>query len=202
LTEKVRRILHVDASQRREGSVSRMLSERIVTTLKERFPDAAVTRRDLRDGVELVDDDWIRANDTPAEDRSPAQKKTLAYSDGLVAELFDADVWVIVTPVYNFSLPPVLKAWVDQICRARVTFAYSEEGPCGLVSDRKVFVAIASGGSKVGSATEFLSPYLRQVLAFIGIEDVEIIAADQLLMEREEKVARAQAQVDEAVAAV
>lgn len=202
MTEKVRRILHVDASQRREGSVSRMLSERIVTTLKERFPDAAVTRRDLRDGVELVDDDWIRANDTPAEDRSPAQKKTLAYSDGLVAELFDADVWVIGTPVYNFSLPPVLKAWVDQICRARVTFAYSEEGPCGLVSDRKVFVAIASGGSKVGSATEFLSPYLRQVLAFIGIEDVEIIAADQLLMEREEKVARAQAQVDEAVAAV
>jgi FMN-dependent NADH-azoreductase len=202
LTEKVRRILHVDASQRSEGSVSRMLSQRIVTTLKKRFPDAAVTRRDLRDGVELVDDDWIRANDTPAEDRSPAQKKTLAYSDSLVAELFDADVWVIGTPVYNFSLPPVLKAWVDQICRARVTFAYSEEGPRGLVSDRKVFVAIASGGSKVGSPTEFLSPYLRQVLAFIGIEDVEVIAADQLLMEREEKVARAQAQVDEAVAAV
>jgi FMN-dependent NADH-azoreductase len=200
--ETVRRILHLDASQRDEGSVSRMLSKRIVTTLCGRFPEAEVVRRDLRDGVELVDDEWIRANDTPAEKRSDAQKRTLEYSDALVAELADSDVWVIGTPVYNFSLPPVLKAWVDQICRARVTFAYSEEGSRGLLADRKVFLAIASGGSKVGSPTEFVSPYLLQVLAFIGIEDVEIIAADQLLMEREEKVARAQAQVAASVAAL
>lgn len=196
----VERILHVDASQRKEGSVSRDLSRELVDQLTAKFPQARVVRRDLADGIDLVDEAWISANGTPEAERTPRQRQALAQSDALIGELFEADLWVIGTPVYNFSLPPVLKAWVDQICRARVTFAYSESGPRGLLEDRKVFLAVASGGSKVGSPTEFLTPYLLHVLAFIGIRDVDVIAADQLLMEREDKIAAARSQLRSLVA--
>jgi len=192
----IRTILHVDASQRREGSVSRALSADLVARLQGRFPDARVQRRDLLDGVPLVDDGWITANNTDPAERDAAQRRALDFSDALVAELRAADLLVIGTPVYNFSLPPLLKAWIDQVCRARETFAYSESGPRGLLDDRKTFLVIASGGSAVGSATEFLSPYLRHVLAFIGIRDVDIIAADQLLMAGDDKVAEVRAGFD------
>jgi FMN-dependent NADH-azoreductase len=196
------KILHVDASQRWQGSVSRGLSQALVEQLMAKYPDSRVIRRDLAAGVPLVDADWIAANETAEDQRTSAQREVLAFSDELVAELRDSDVWVIGTPVYNFSLPPVLKAWIDQICRARVTFAYSESGPRGLLEDRKVFLAVASGGSKVGSPTEFLTPYLSHVLGFIGIRDVDIIAADQLLMAGEDKIAEAREQIDRAVAAL
>ncbi|MEQ8858968.1 MAG: NAD(P)H-dependent oxidoreductase [Pseudomonadales bacterium] len=195
-------ILHLDASQRKQGSVSRALSRLLVDELQAKYPDAKLVHRDLVDGVPLVNADWIAANGTPDEARTEAQCRALAQSDVLVDELRRTDVWVIGTPVYNFSLPPVLKAWIDQVCRARVTFAYSEQGPRGLMEDRKVFLAVASGGSKVGSPTEFLTPYLRHVLGFIGVSDVEIIAADQLLMAGEDKVTRARQQVLSAVAAL
>jgi FMN-dependent NADH-azoreductase len=156
----VKQILHLDASHRREGSVSRALSAALIAELTARYPAAAVVRRVLAAGTPLVDDAWINANDTPEDQRMPEQADALAASDAMVAELRDSDLWVIGTPVYNFSLPPVLKAWVDQICRARVTFAYSEQGPRGLLADRKVFLAIASGGSRIGSPTEFLTPYV------------------------------------------
>ncbi len=198
--ERIERILHLDASQRKTGSVSRDLSSLLVEKLTTKYPSASVVRRDLADGVPLVDDGWIDANGTPEAERTKEQRRALAQSDALIDELRDTDLWVIGTPVYNFSLPPVLKAWVDQICRARVTFAYSEQGPRGLLEDRKVFLAIASGGSRIGSPTEFLTPYLLHVLKFIGIESVEIVAADQLLMEREDKIARAREQVDTLVA--
>jgi FMN-dependent NADH-azoreductase len=199
MARDIEQILHVDASQRRGGSVSRALSKLLVDELQNRFPAARVVRQDLGNGVPLVEDRWMAANNTPEHERSAAQRETLAHSDGLVEQLRSADLWVIGTPIYNFSLPPVLKAWIDQVCRARVTFAYSEQGPRGLLDDRKVFLTIASGGSRVGSETEFLTPYLRHVLGFIGIRDVEIIAADQLLMAGEEKIAQARQQVRDAV---
>lgn len=196
------RILHVDASQRERGSVSRGLSQALVEQLRAKYPGSRVIRRDLAAGIPLVDADWMAANETADDQRTAAQREVLAFSDELVAELRDSDVWVIGTPVYNFSLPPVLKAWIDQICRARVTFAYSESGPRGLLDDRKVFLAIASGGSKIGSPTEFLTPYVSHVLGFIGIRDVEIIAADQLLMAGEDKIAEAREQIERAIAAL
>lgn len=202
MTRAVQCILHVDASQRRFGSVSRGLSRALVDELLAKHPHATVIRRDLADGIPLVDDAWIRANETPEAERTPAQREVLTESDRLVDELRRADVWVIGTPVYNFSLPPVLKAWVDQICRARVTFAYSEHGPRGLLENRKAFLTIASGGSRIGSPTEFLTPYLHHVLAFVGVTDVEVVAADQLLMAGEEKVERARARISELVAAL
>lgn len=201
MSDSVQRILHVDASQRHTGSVSRGLSRMLVDELCGRYPAARVIRRDLADGIPLVDETWIEANNLPENDRDDVHRQALALSDLLIDELH-ADIWVIGTPVYNFSLPPVLKAWIDQICRARVTFAYSEQGPKGLLQDRPVYLAVASGGSKIGSPTEFLSPYVQHVLGFIGIKDIEIIAADQLMLAGDDKIVEAEAAVKASVAAL
>lgn len=107
----------------------------------------------------------------------------LALSDTLVGELKSADTIVIGTPVYNFAVPAALKAWIDLVARARETFQYTEDGPVGLLQGKKAYVIIASGGTKVGSEIDFAGNYLKHVLGFIGITDVTIVAADQLMME-------------------
>ena len=104
----------------------------------------------------------------------------LAASDALVEELRGADVVVIGSPIYNFGVPAALKAWVDMIARARLTFRYTPEGPRGLLDGKKAYVVIASGGVPVDSPVDFATPYLRQALRFVGITDVDVIAADQL----------------------
>jgi FMN-dependent NADH-azoreductase len=102
-----------------------------------------------------------------------------------VAEVMDADVWVIATPIYNFGVPASLKAWIDQIARARITFRYTEQGPKGLLAGKKVYILTATGGTEVGSAIDFATPWLRFVLGFLGITDVEVIAADRGMMRGE-----------------
>ncbi|MFV2002737.1 MAG: FMN-dependent NADH-azoreductase [Paracoccaceae bacterium] len=169
-------ILRIDASARREGSVSRDLADRIIA----RFDDATVTRRDLAIALPLIDEAWVNANFTPANERSPDQRRSLALSDTLVAELRAADTLVIGMPIYNFGVPAAFKAWVDLVARAGETFRYSEGGPIGLLSGKRALVAIASGGTAVGSDTDFVSGYLRQLLGFIGITDVTFVSADQL----------------------
>ena len=90
-----------------------------------------------------------------------------------------ADVWVIATPIYNFGVPASLKAWIDQIARARLTFRYTEQGPQGLLQGKKVYILVATGGTEVGSAIDFATPWLKFVLGFLGITDIEVIAADR-----------------------
>jgi len=121
----------------------------------------------------------VNANLTDPEMRSEAQRQALAGSDALVAEVMAADVWVIATPIYNFGVPASLKAWIDQIARARLTFRYTDQGPEGLLSGKKVYILTATGGTEVGSAIDFATPWLRFVLNFLGITDVEVIAADR-----------------------
>jgi FMN-dependent NADH-azoreductase len=96
-----------------------------------------------------------------------------------VAEAMAADVWVIATPIYNFGVPASLKAWIDQIARARLTFRYTEQGPQGLLTGKKVYILTATGGTEVGSAIDFATPWLKFVLGFLGITDIEVIAADR-----------------------
>jgi FMN-dependent NADH-azoreductase len=112
--------------------------------------------------------------------RSDTQVAELAVSDALVAELEAADVIVIGAPIYNFSIPAVLKAWIDMVARAGVTFRYGEDGPEGLLNNKKAYVVMASGGVPIGSAMDFASPYLRHLLGFIGIHDVEFISAAEV----------------------
>ena len=147
----------------------------------------------------LIDEAWIGANFTPAEERTQEQLEILAFSDELVAELKAADILVIGSPIYNFGVPAALKAWVDLVARARLTFRYTENGPEGLLKGKTAYVVIASGGVPVDSAVDFATPYLRQALRFVGITDIEIIAADQLNQRGDDSVDAARMQIAELI---
>ena len=198
--DKQLNILEVSASGRRADSVSRMLSRDIIAALETRHGSIDIAaRRDLADGIELVDEAWIEANFTADEDRTASQRDRLQLSDELVAELQRADIVVIGAPIYNFGVPAALKAWVDMIARARLTFRYTENGPQGLLGGTKAYVVVASGGVPVDSAVDFATPYLRQALGFVGISDVEVIAADQLNAKASDSIDAARAQIAELI---
>ena len=184
-------ILHIDASARLADSVSRQLSSRIVERL-----GGDVIRRDLAQPLPQITQDWVTANFTPPEDRSTAQRDTLALSDRLVDELHAARTIVIGTPIYNFGVPAALKAWIDLVARAGLTFRYSDTGPVGLLSGKRAIIAIASGGTAVGSEIDFASGYLRHVLGFLGITEVEIIAADQIMINADQALAGAHERIE------
>lgn len=172
-------ILRIDASARHTDSVTRQLGDRVIEQLKA---DKVITR-DLTASLPQIDEIWVGANFTPEADRTEAQRDTLALSDALIAEISEADVLVIGLPVYNFGVPAAFKAWVDQIARAGVTFQYTENGPEGLLSGKRAIVVYASGGVPMGSPVDFASGHARQVLNFIGIEDVQFVAAEGMNMD-------------------
>lgn len=193
-------ILKLNTSARVAGSHSRRLVEDLVDGLSG--PDTQVISRDLlASPPPLVDEAWIAANFTAPEDRSAEQRAALAASDALVAELQAADAIVIGAPIYNFGVPAALKAWVDQVARARVTFRYSEQGPVGLLTGKKAFVVVTSGGTPAESDVDFATGYLRHVLGFLGITDVEMIAADRLMSRADAALAAAQTRIRDLTAA-
>lgn len=169
------KVLKIDASGRTNGSISRDLSNRIAQNLAK---GGDIVARDLNDHLPFVDEEWIGANFTPADQRTEAQNAKLALSDSLIEELKAADTLVIGTPIYNFGIPATLKTWVDQIARAGVTFRYTETGPEGLLEGKKAVVAYASGGVPMGAAVDHVTPYLKTVLGFVGITEVEFLDAD------------------------
>jgi len=188
-SDKPLKVLRVDSSVRREGSVSRRVADALIERLDGSEGAVDVRVRDLAvEAPRLVDAAWVDANFMPSGQRSPAQRAALAESDALVAELIDADVLVIGVPVYNFGIPASLKAWVDMVARARLTFRYTENGPVGLLRGKRAFLVVASGGTAVGSEIDFATGYLRHVLGFLGIDDVEIVAADRVMLRGEDEV--------------
>lgn len=193
------RILEVSASGRRQDSASRALTQDIIDALETRYGNVTLIHRDLGDGVPFVDDGWIAANFTPDEERTAEHRAALAESDSLVDELKAADVLVIGAPIYNFGVPAALKAWVDMIARARLTFRYTANGPEGLLRNKRAYVVIASGGVPVDSPVDFATPYLRQALAFVGITDVHIVAADQLNTRGEDAIDAARSRIAELI---
>jgi len=185
-------VLHIDASARTQGSTTRGLTAQIV----ERLGADQVIRRDLTSPLPQLTEDWVNANFTPADDRNTAQNELLALSDQLVEELKSADTLVIGVPIYNFAVPASLKAWIDLVARAGLTFAYTETGPKGLLEGKRAIIAVASGGTPIGSEVDFATGYLRHVLGFIGITDVEFVAADAMMMDADAAMARAQSAID------
>lgn len=167
-------VLHIDVSPRHEASVSRTLSAQVV----EKLDADKVIYRDLSQPVSLLDETWVQSTFTPEGDRTDDQKGSLSESDVLVGEIQAADTIVIGTPIYNFHGPAALKAWVDQVARAGVTFHYTENGPEGLLKDKKVIVTVASGGVQIGTPADFLTPYLKFFFGFVGINDVTFLNAD------------------------
>ena len=185
-------VLRIDASARHSGSESRALTQRII----DRLASATVINRDLAVAMPAIDADWLAANWTPTDERTDAQRQTLALSDTLIEEIKSADTIVIGAPIYNFGIPATLKTWIDLIARAGITFKYSETGPQGLLTGKRAIVAITSGGTQVGSEIDFASGYLRHVLGFVGITDVQFVAADQLMVDAEASHAKATAALE------
>ena len=197
----INRILRVDGSMRTQGSQSRALTDKVIARLEAGAAQTEVTRLDLAaTDLSFVDEAWINANFTDPADRSAAQKEKLAASDAFVAQVKAADTLVIGTPIYNFSVPAAVKAWIDMIARARETFRYTENGPEGLLQGKKAIIVITSGGTPVGSEIDYATNYLRHVMGFIGITDVTIVDAGRLNLEGEEKVASAAAEIDQIAA--
>ncbi len=187
-------ILHISASIRGDESVSRQLGTTIVEGLAAKT-GATVIERDLSaNDIPFVDAARFEANLTPAADRTGEQAELAAIADTLIAELQAADTIVFSVPVYNFGVPAVVKAWADLVARAGTTFHYTANGPEGLLTGKKAYIAAASGGTPIGSDFDFMSSWLKFFLGFLGISDVELVAADGIMgAGGEEKIAEAKA---------
>jgi FMN-dependent NADH-azoreductase len=175
-------LLHLDTSPL-ASSISRELTREFVSNWKASHPEGQVIDRDLAaDPAKPLDQAWIYAAFTPEAERQPEQKALLAYSEKSIAELEQADEYVIGVAMHNFSIPSVLKLWIDQVVRAGRTFAYGgAEGPKGLLSGKKATVLVATGGVyDVGTpyaALNFIDPYLRTILGWMGITDIKFVTA-------------------------
>jgi FMN-dependent NADH-azoreductase len=185
-------ILRIDASPRGDHSVSRRVLDRV-----EAKVGRANVRRDLdAEPLPHLNGTWTAATFTQPAERSPAQREALAQSDALVAELQAADTILISLPMYNFTVPSSLKAYFDLVARVGVTFRYTETGPEGLLKGKRAIVAIATGGTKIGSEIDFATPYIRFFLGFIGIDDVSFVAAEKLMADAEAGIEAANGQVE------
>jgi FMN-dependent NADH-azoreductase len=175
-------ILRIDSSARRDDSETRALNDAFIRRIGA-TAETTVKHRDLAaDPPNFVNETWVGANFTDPDARSATQVAELAASDTLVAELQAADIIVIGAPIYNFFIPAVLKAWIDMVARVGVTFRYGDNGPEGLLKNKQVYVMIAHGpgGTSIGSAQDFATPYLRHLLSFIGLHDVVFVSAAEV----------------------
>jgi FMN-dependent NADH-azoreductase len=171
-------------SSPRSESYSTQIARSVVGRLKGDAPGAEVIVRDLaRDPLPHVDEDFVEAVRSSTGPKGESQKATVARSDALVDEFLAADTIVIAAPMYNFGIPSTLKAWIDQICRAGRTFRYTEKGPEGLAKGKRAILVLARGGvysSGPFEAFEYQGTYLRTILAFLGIKDVQTIDVEGL----------------------
>ena len=176
-------ILQINASARSEGANSTRVANSVVAHLQSINPAATLTLRDLASNPHpVLDETALGALFTPAEKRTPAQIARVALDDALIAEVQAADVIVLGVPLYNFGVPVQLKTWIDAIARNGATFRYTETGPKGLLTGKKVYVALARGGRFRGTDADSQVPYLKTVLGFLGMTELHFIYAEGLNM--------------------
>jgi len=194
-------ILQINSSARSTGSESTRLADEIVARLSAK--DAAtVTRRDLAaEPHPVLDEAALQALFTPADQRTPAQNARVALDDALIAQVQAADVVVIGAPMYNFGITVQLKSWFDAIARAGVTFKYAATGPVGLLTGKKVYVAVTRGGMHRGGPTDAQLPHLQTFLSFVGLDDVQFVFSEGHGM-GPDAVARARAEAQQQIDAV
>ena len=173
-------ILHLTSSARGNASYSNRVAAELIGAISARNPGAAVSVRNLAtDPLPHIDDDFVAATKSPAGPQTERQRAQLAQSDALVDELLGSDVIVIAAPMINFTIPSNLKTWIDYVARAGRTFSYTEKGPQGLVTGKQVILVVARGGVYAGNpALDFQVPYLKSVLGFLGMTDVEVIEVE------------------------
>jgi FMN-dependent NADH-azoreductase len=172
----MKKILHIISSPRGAASLSIQLGNAIIAKIKESYPGSTVVEKDLANKpFPHLEEAQLTSFFTPAESRTPEHEAAIKHSDEAIQEIRDADIIVIGAPLYNFQIPSTLKAWIDHIARAGVTFKYDENGPEGLIKGKKVYVAITSGGIYTEGpmkAIDFIEPYLRTTLSFLGMADI------------------------------
>ena len=193
------KILQINASARSEGSNSTRLADAISQRLQAIQPQAVVEVRDLaRQPHPVLDEPALGALFTPVEQRTPEQAARVALDDALIAQVQAAEVIVLGVPMYNLGVPVQLKNWIDAIARAGVTFRYTAQGPEGLLKGKRVYVGLARGGRYRGTEADTQVPYLKMVLGFLGMTDVQFIYAEGLNMGPEaarEGFAQAEAEI-------
>jgi FMN-dependent NADH-azoreductase len=194
------KILHLDSSVLGENSASRALTAKVAATWKSAAPGAVIRHRDLgAEAPQHLSPSYFAIGATPEEKRSESQTSELKLSDALIEELLAADALIIGAPLYNFTIPSGLKAWIDRVVVAGKTFKYGAEGPVGLAGEKKVVIVATSGGKYAESPVDFAHVgHLKQVLNFIGLKDVTVIRAAGLNLgpeSRAEAIAAAEAAI-------
>ncbi len=188
-------ILNINSSSNKQSSTSSSYAKQVVDKLVNLNPGASVTERHTTySNLPFINEEILGALFVKGE-RTAQQKEALAISEELVAELQAADTLVISAPIYNFSVPASLKAYFDLVARAGLTFQYTENGPEGLLKDKKAYIVISSGGTEIESDIDFAGKYIKHFLGFLGISDVEFVRLDQMMFRSEEKIEAAKEQL-------
>ncbi len=184
-------LLQINASINKGNGQSSLLADQFVAAFRQRFPEAKIVVRDVAaaEPVPHLNAERFGAFITKTEERSDEQHAVVAYSDALIEELKQADVIVLGLPMYNFGVPSQLKAYFDHIARAGVTFKYTEQGPVGQLTGKKVYVFAARGGLYAGTPLDTQTNYVRDFLRFLGMTDVEFVYAEGLAISKESREA-------------
>ena len=188
------KIYQIDSSARKEGSTSRALAKKLLDKIKK--PEDEVIYRDLDDEMVFVSGLTESGMKIEKKDQTEHHKKMFELSDKLVKELKESDIIIISAPIYNYGPPATLKAWSDLVARIGETFKFKENGRReGLLRNKKAYLVITSGGTKLNSKEDFLTPWLKFILNFFGIEKVDIISADQMALDYEKSIRDAETQI-------
>jgi FMN-dependent NADH-azoreductase len=178
----MKKILHIISSPRGAASFSIKLGNAIIEKIKAEYPGSTVTENNLvTQQFPHLEEAHLTSFFTPAESRSPANIEAVKHSETAIQEILDADIIVIGAPLYNFGIHSALKAWIDHIVRAGVTFKYDGNGPEGLIKGKKVYLAVSSGAIYSTSpmqSFDFVEPYLKAVLGFIGLTDITVFRVE------------------------
>jgi len=178
----MKRILHLMSSIQGEQSYSIKLGKAIVGKVIEKYPGSTVEELNLLDlGIPHLNAAILKSMVTPGDQLTAEAKESVRYSDAAVKQLMASDIIVIGAPLINFTIPATLKSWIDHITRPGITFSYNENGPVGLVTGKKVYVAMSSGGvysEGPGKANDFVAPYLKAFLGFLGMTDLTVFRAE------------------------
>ena len=188
-------IYQIDSSARKEGSISRALAKKLLNRIKK--PEDKVIYRDLNNEMVFVSGLTESGMNIDEKDQNENHKKMFKLSDQLVKELKESDVIIISAPIYNYGPPATLKAWSDLAARVGETFRFKPNGRReGLLKNKRAYLVITSGGTKLNSSEDFLTPWLRFILNFFGIEKIDIICADQMSLDYDKSIKDAEKQIE------
>ena len=189
------KIYQIDSSARKKGSTSRALAKKILNKIKKKGDE--VIYRDLDDEMLFVTGLTESGMKIDEKDQTEHHKKMFELSDKLVSELKESDIIIISAPIYNYGPPATLKAWSDLVARIGETFRFKPDGRReGLLKDKRAYLVITSGGTKLNSKEDFLTPWLKFILNFFGIEKIDIICADQMALDYEKSIKEAEEQIE------